>query len=218
MTNQNGQTSPATAWEQWSDLSWHAYDGTGGWGLGVAHYVVPVISTVPNADFSPSTSTACTGGSITYTNNSTSAQTYEWSFPGGTPSTSNQTNPTVTYNTAGTYSAMLIAVSDCESDTVMLTNIVTINDLSTVSSASDVSCFGDSDGQGSVTATSSSPSFNYLWSANAGSQTTQTATGLTSGIYHVSTTDANGCVAIDTVTINQPTQLSLNSTSTPSTL
>ena len=110
---------------------------------------------------------------------------------------------------------MLIAISDCERDTVMLTNIISVNDISTATSSSDVSCFGNNDGQGSVTPTSGTPSYTYQWSANAGSQTTQTATSLSNGTYYVSTTDGNGCLAVDTVIINQPPLLSLSSTASP---
>ena len=40
-----------------------------------------------------------------------------WSFPGGNPATSTEANPTVTYNTAGTYSVSLTAVRGEESNT-----------------------------------------------------------------------------------------------------
>jgi len=42
-TNTAGQTTPATAWEQWSDNNWYAYDDVNSWGLGVAHAITPSI-------------------------------------------------------------------------------------------------------------------------------------------------------------------------------
>lgn len=50
---------------------------------------------------------------------STSASTFAWSFPGGTPATSNASSATVTYAAAGTYTAQLIVTNSCEDDTVM---------------------------------------------------------------------------------------------------
>lgn len=35
-TNTNGDTSPATAWEQWSDGAWYAFDDGNSWGAAVA--------------------------------------------------------------------------------------------------------------------------------------------------------------------------------------
>jgi hypothetical protein len=58
-------------------------------------------------------------------------------------------------------------------------------------------------GNGSATANVSggnSP-YQYLWDVNAGSQTTQTATGLTNGTYYVTITDVNGCTTTDSVSI-----------------
>jgi PKD repeat protein len=42
----------------------------------------------------------------------------QWSFPGGSPTTSTQANPTVTYNSAGSYNATLIATGACAAQTV----------------------------------------------------------------------------------------------------
>ncbi|MFN0030702.1 MAG: MopE-related protein [Flavobacteriales bacterium] len=59
---------------------------------------------------------------VQYTSTSTGNITgYNWSFPGGTPSTSTAQNPVVSYPTTGTYSATLI-VSDATSATSTLTN------------------------------------------------------------------------------------------------
>lgn len=51
----------------------------------------------------------CEGDSITFTEDSYGgpATTYSWSFPGGTPSTSSQPQPSITYNTEGTYDVVL---------------------------------------------------------------------------------------------------------------
>lgn len=61
-------------------------------------------------------------------------------------------------------------------------------------------CLG-SDGSASVIATGGTGSFSYQWSANAGSQTTATATGLSPGNYSVIITDANGCTGSSSATV-----------------
>ncbi|HLP53377.1 MAG TPA: M43 family zinc metalloprotease [Fluviicola sp.] len=63
-------------------------------------------------DFSASQTTVCAGTTVTYTPNTTAGiSAWSWSFPGGTPATSTVSNPTVTYNTAGTYNATLTVTS-----------------------------------------------------------------------------------------------------------
>ncbi len=63
----------------------------------------------PKADFYAEPTLLCEGNTVqfndlTYYGNATS---YQWNFPGGTPSSSTQPNPTVTYNQKGIYDATL---------------------------------------------------------------------------------------------------------------
>lgn len=60
-------------------------------------------------DFSATPTTGCTPLTVNYTDLSTGATVWNWSFPGGTPATSTLQNPTVVYNDAGSYNATLIA-------------------------------------------------------------------------------------------------------------
>jgi PKD repeat protein len=53
-------------------------------------------------------------------------QTYNWSFPGGTPSTSTLKNPIVTYYTTGTYDVTLIINRGGQIDTLMKPNMIII--------------------------------------------------------------------------------------------
>ena len=64
----------------------------------------------PTANFTFRQAPICPGGKITFTNASTNcAATYLWTFAGGTPATSTDATPTVTYATAGTYTVTLVA-------------------------------------------------------------------------------------------------------------
>ncbi|WBM74406.1 reprolysin-like metallopeptidase [Saprospira grandis] len=197
ITNTDGETSPATAWEQWGDGTWHAYDETGSWGIDVAHYIVPVLGTLPSANFSPNNSTICLGNSITFNNSSTDADSYEWFFPGGSPASSTAMNPSVSYNTAGTYDVALVATNDCISDTLIVLSAITVSEVVTGIGSSDESCAGN-DGTATVSATSGTAPYTFLWSDG---QTTATASGLSAANYFVTVTDANGCTAVSSVAV-----------------
>ncbi len=84
----------------------------------------------PIADFGPpDVQYVCQGSSITFTDNSFNAQPtgYNWTFQGGTPSTAtNDTTPTVQYNTPGTYSVSLTASNTQGSDAFSRTNYVVV--------------------------------------------------------------------------------------------
>jgi PKD repeat protein len=83
----------------------------------------------PIASFAADAQTICEGGSITYSDESWGgdATSWDWSFPGGTPATSTEQNPTITYNTAGTYSATLVASNNTGNDSFTRTNYVTVS-------------------------------------------------------------------------------------------
>jgi PKD repeat protein len=83
----------------------------------------------PIVDFSLNRRNICEGDDITMINATYNLKpgtttTYEWSFPGGNPSTSTATNPVVNYATAGHYSATLIATNENGSDTMYYHNMV----------------------------------------------------------------------------------------------
>lgn len=69
------------------------------------------------ADFVASATTISAGESVTFTNTSTNATMFYWTFAGGDPSNSTETNPTVTYNVPGTYSVTLFAAGVDSNDT-----------------------------------------------------------------------------------------------------
>ena len=74
----------------------------------------------------------------------------------------------------------------------------------------NVLCFGNSTGSVNLTVTGGTAPYNYLWSNNG---TAEDPTGMPSGAYTVTVTDANGCTAQTSVTITQPqAALALSST------
>ncbi|RYD87249.1 MAG: PKD domain-containing protein, partial [Sphingobacteriales bacterium] len=68
--------------------------------------------TPPVADFTASTTTLCTGSTVSFTDTSTNIPfIWNWTFQGGTPPTSTAQNPTVQYNAPGTYQVSLTATN-----------------------------------------------------------------------------------------------------------
>ncbi|MFN5620766.1 MAG: MopE-related protein [Flavobacteriales bacterium] len=92
------------------------------------------------ANFNASATSVCQGSSVTFTNTSVGATTYNWSFPGGTPSTSTAANPTVTYNTPGTYNVTLTASNASFTDDEVRTGFITVGTSAT--------WYQDADGDG----------------------------------------------------------------------
>lgn len=68
----------------------------------------------------------CEGGTITFNEDSYGGPltNYQWSFPGGSPSSSTSPNPTITYNTQGNYDVTLKISNAGGADSLTLTNYV----------------------------------------------------------------------------------------------
>ncbi|MBN4081553.1 gliding motility-associated C-terminal domain-containing protein, partial [bacterium AH-315-C07] len=82
--------------------------------------------------------------------------------------------------------------------------MVNVSDLTAnIVDSNNVSCFGMSDGNATVSRSGGLQGFNYKWN-DASSQTTTTASGLGPGTYVVIITDTIGCTVTDTVTITEP--------------
>ncbi len=133
--------------------------------------------------------------------------TYDWS--GGTPT--NATGDTIGILAAGTYTVTVTDGNGCEAfDTVTITQ--PLAPLTVVLDSNSVSCFGLSNGKAWVTATGGTPifgSYDYAWSAGTPIGLQDTIINLATGNYTVTVSDSNGCVAIDSVFITQPTLLAL---------
>lgn len=71
------------------------------------------------ADFQADAVSVCPGVTVNFTDLSNNNPTaWQWTFSGGTPSTSNVQNPSITYNTPGTYDVTLIVTNANGSDTL----------------------------------------------------------------------------------------------------
>jgi PKD repeat protein len=154
--------------------------------------------TPPTANFSGTPTTLCNGGSVTFTDLSTNNPTsWSWSFPGGTPSTSTQQNPVVTYNTPGVYNVSLTVSNQGGNNTMTKNNYITVNNCAptanftgnpTVLCAGGIVNFTDQ-------STNNPTSWNWSFPGGTPSSSTQqnpTVVYNTPGTYSVSLTVSNG--------------------------
>ncbi|MBI9034819.1 MAG: T9SS type A sorting domain-containing protein [Bacteroidales bacterium] len=82
----------------------------------------------PVAAFTANATTITAGQSVIFTDQSTNSPTsWSWSFTGGTPTSSSVQNPTITYNTAGTYAVALTATNAGGSDLETKNAYITVN-------------------------------------------------------------------------------------------
>lgn len=82
----------------------------------------------PKANFVALVTTICTGGNIVFNSNTlNSPASLTWNFPGGTPTSSTAANPSVIYNTVGTYDVTLIVSNLNGTDTLFMSNYITVN-------------------------------------------------------------------------------------------
>ena len=84
-----------------------------------------------NAGFTADVTTVCSGSGVNFTNQSSGPPTsWSWSFPGGTPSSSNLQNPpTIFYNTAGVYNVSLTVGDGSTNDTETKTGYITVKNI-----------------------------------------------------------------------------------------
>jgi len=154
----------------------------------------------------PASCGSSTGSASVTAGGGTGAYTYAWSPSGGNSSSA-------TGLSAGNYTVTITDANGC-TQTGTITVASTASGTANISSSANVSCNGANNGNATAAMTGGTPNYTYAWTNG---QTTSTATGLSSGNYSVTITDANGCTAVTTITITQPTALSASVTTTNST-
>ncbi|MBI4947364.1 MAG: T9SS type A sorting domain-containing protein [Bacteroidetes bacterium] len=141
-----------------------------------------------NGDNNGTASATVSGGTLPYT--------YAWSTGPV------QTTATATGLSAGSYT---LAVIDAATQTITATLTITEPTTLTasVSASTNVLCYGNSTGDATASGSGGTTPYAYLWNS-APAQNTATATGLIAGDYVATVTDANGCIATNSVTITEP--------------
>lgn len=128
---------------------------------------------------------------------------YLWTFTG-------QTTQTATGLCAGQHFITVEDTNGCK--TITPVNITQPAQLLANPSVNNATCFGICNGSIATSASGGTGAYTYLWSP--GNQTTSSLTGLCTGTYTLTLTDANGCVQTSTITVGQNTLLTSTVTST----
>jgi len=160
-----------------------------------------LMAAAPTALFTAGATTVCAGKTITFTDQSTGgANTWSWTFAGGTPGTSTSQNPTITYNTPGVYNVTLVASNTNGSSTNTKTNYVTVNAKPTASAGSNVTICKLNYTQ--LTATGGT---SYTWTPATGLSSTvvsnPNAAPTATTTYTVTVSNTAGCTATAAVTV-----------------
>lgn len=119
---------------------------------------------------------------------------------------------TITNICAGTYT---IAGTDSKGCTASSPITITQPTAVTASITGSTSSCNICNGTATVTPAGGTAPYSFQWSVNAGSQITQTATGLCPNVtYTVTVTDSKNCIAISTVTISQTIAITITTSNT----
>lgn len=108
---------------------------------------------------------------------------------------------------AGVYTVTVTDNIGCQ-DSISAT-VAEPNPITVTTSSTNPLCFGGTNGTATATPLGGTAPYSYLWN-DFSSQTTQTATGLVQGAYSVTVTDANGCTATGSVSISNPTPVTIS--------
>jgi lysyl endopeptidase len=160
------------------------------------------------ADFSASSTEICAGSTINFNDLSSENPTsWNWQFPGGTPSSSGQQNPSITYNSPGVYSVTLTVSGSLGSDIETRNAYITVyeNPSATVIATENAACPGAENGSISVNISGGSAPYSFEWSNGAN---TQNLSDVTSGNYTLTVTDNNLCSTELSASIGNDTGLS----------
>ncbi|PCJ82150.1 MAG: hypothetical protein COA57_13475 [Flavobacteriales bacterium] len=137
------------------------------------------------------------GSAALITSGGTSPYSFLWS--------DGQTDSTATGLGAGSYDVTVTDDSSCTETASVIVNGIGGATLS--ANSTDVSCFGETNGSATVTASGGITPYTYLWDDPL-AQNDSTVTGLFAGNYNVTVVDSSGCPTIASVTINEPFPLS----------
>ena len=174
-------------------------------GTTVSNSLIHVVdcSIKPSANFIVSDTVFCENACVSFVSLSLNSLSWNWSFPGGTPASSTDEDPVgICYFTPGVYPVTLIATNPVGSDTLQISNLITVAGLPPIPSFSQI---GD---------TLIAPAgYSYQWYFNGipiSGAIGQRYIATLSGSYSLSITNFDGCRAI-----SQPQHVSLVGVDSP---
>jgi gliding motility-associated-like protein len=181
-------------------------DASGCFGIATVAITQPLDSISAHVTTTP-TPCGLTNGSATVTaSGGTGSLTYVWNNGGATTSTINNIG-------AGTHTVIITDSLGC---TKTVSGTVAINGggpIVTITSHTNVSCYGEHTGSATASATGGIGNLTYAWAASGGNNLT--ANNLAIGTYTITATDGSGCTGTATVAIIQPDSISAHVNTTP---
>ena len=138
---------------------------------------------------------------------------YTYTLNTGATNTVNATSNTFNNLGQGTYSVSVTDANNC----VVSQNNINVNNASTLSidnancAITDVTCNGGNDGELAIAITGGVAPFQYSIDGGVTYQNSNAFSILSANTYNVQVLDGNNCVATSTLTINEPTSLTINS-------
>ncbi|MEO8086380.1 MAG: T9SS type A sorting domain-containing protein [Bacteroidota bacterium] len=170
----------------WDNGGIGGYKTQAAWGGSPDYWIVKFCDTTFRAGFT-STPNLCPGTCTDFVNHSFNATSYQWYFPGATPATSTANNPTnICYQNSGSYDVQLIATNTNGSDTLLLSNYITVYPSPAPQA---IAQSGDT-----LFANAGANSYQWYYNTtliNGATDYFYLATG--SGDYNVVAADGNGC-------------------------
>ena len=170
---------------------------------------------VPTANAGANAALNCTSTTVVLNGSGSSNGSqfsYLWTTTNGNI-VSGDSTLTPTVDAAGDYQLLVTNNNNgCENiDTATVVQIPVVQ--ADIASQTNVNCFGGSNGEATVSASGGNGSFTYAWSNG---DSTAMVNNLSAGTYSVVVTDADNCTASESVTISQPTALTVvaNATNT----
>lgn len=211
-TNRLGQPSNSTGFNQSSSGTWTSYINQ--YSNNLSHYIFPQLTASPaTINLSAMPTTICEGDLVNYdATGSTYQDTLLWSFPGMTPSTSNNVMDSIIYTTAGTYRTYLEVVGGGCSNYKVDSVDITVNPKpipNVVVTPSDTICNGNS-----VTL-SASGGGTYLWTPGGQTTSSINLSPTSNTSYSVAVTNS-GCTGEESRTIYVENSPTANATFSPS--
>jgi gliding motility-associated-like protein len=164
--------------------------------------------------------TICAGDSTTLTFRLGGAPTFDVRYSDGTNSFAlNGISDGHTVRVAPvrttTYTITFIAINGAAcpaqisgSASVQVSNLAALATVVTNYAGFGVSCFGAKDGTVQAEGSNGAAPLTYRWNTN---ETTQQVPGAAAGLYQVTVTDAAGCTASDSVTVTEPQEIVVSS-------
>jgi len=164
---------------------------------------------LPTANFTGSPTSGEVPLNVDFTNSSTGATSYSWTFGDG--GTSTATNPSHTYTAAGTYTVELTATNSCGNDVATRTDYITVTCTAPTAGFTGAPTSGDYPLDVTFTDQSTGAT-SYSWNFGDGGTSTAASPSHTytaAGTYNVTQTVTNSCgndqmVRTDYITVTEP--------------